>query len=188
MNGESHRTEILCIGAGYVGGPTMAVIAAQCPDYDSHVVDINEERIAAVAERRTADLRARPEGGRGGGAGPQPVLLDRRRRRHPDGGHHLRQRQHAHEDVRPGCGRWPPISSTGRRRPGRSSATHERDKIVVEKSTLPVRTAQAMERILHAGGGGVRLRGPLEPRVPGRGHGDPGPPRARPGPDRRGRD
>jgi UDPglucose 6-dehydrogenase len=26
------KKNILCIGAGYVGGPTMAVIAAKCPD------------------------------------------------------------------------------------------------------------------------------------------------------------
>lgn len=39
------RKNILCIGAGYVGGPTMAVIAAKCPEYKITVVDINEERI-----------------------------------------------------------------------------------------------------------------------------------------------
>ncbi len=38
---------ILCIGAGYVGGPTMAMIAKKCPDYKVVVVDINAERIAA---------------------------------------------------------------------------------------------------------------------------------------------
>ena len=37
--------EICCIGAGYVGGPTMAVIADKCPDIKVNVVDINEERI-----------------------------------------------------------------------------------------------------------------------------------------------
>ena len=37
---------ILCIGAGYVGGPTMAVIADNCPDYKVIVVDVNEKRIA----------------------------------------------------------------------------------------------------------------------------------------------
>ena len=36
---------ICCIGAGYVGGPTMAVIALKCPDINIHVVDINEVRI-----------------------------------------------------------------------------------------------------------------------------------------------
>ena len=34
---------ILCIGAGYVGGPTMAVIASKCPEYKITVVDISEE-------------------------------------------------------------------------------------------------------------------------------------------------
>lgn len=38
---------ICCIGAGYVGGPTMAMIAAKCPDIRVDVVDLNEERIAA---------------------------------------------------------------------------------------------------------------------------------------------
>jgi UDPglucose 6-dehydrogenase len=38
---------ICCIGAGYVGGPTMAMIAAKCPDITVTVVDLNETRIAA---------------------------------------------------------------------------------------------------------------------------------------------
>ena len=39
-------TKICCIGAGYVGGPTMAMIAKKCPHIDVRVVDINEARIA----------------------------------------------------------------------------------------------------------------------------------------------
>jgi len=39
-------TNICCIGAGYVGGPTMAVIAQKCPEINVTVVDINPERIA----------------------------------------------------------------------------------------------------------------------------------------------
>ena len=38
---------ILCIGAGYVGGPTMAMIAHKCPLYKMTVVDINPDRIHA---------------------------------------------------------------------------------------------------------------------------------------------
>ena len=38
---------ICCIGAGYVGGPTMAVIAYKCPDIKVNVVDVNLERIDA---------------------------------------------------------------------------------------------------------------------------------------------
>lgn len=37
---------ICCIGAGYVGGPTMAIIAQQCPHIKVTVVDLNEQRIA----------------------------------------------------------------------------------------------------------------------------------------------
>ena len=40
-------SKICCIGAGYVGGPTMAMIAAKCSDIEVTVVDINEKRIAA---------------------------------------------------------------------------------------------------------------------------------------------
>lgn len=38
---------ICCLGAGYVGGPTMAMIAAKCPDIQVTVADMNEERVAA---------------------------------------------------------------------------------------------------------------------------------------------
>ena len=38
---------ICCIGAGYVGGPTMSVIAMNCPDWQVNVVDLNSERINA---------------------------------------------------------------------------------------------------------------------------------------------
>ena len=37
---------ICCVGAGYVGGPTMSIIANKCPDIRIDIVDINEERIA----------------------------------------------------------------------------------------------------------------------------------------------
>ena len=39
-------TNICCIGAGYVGGPTMAIIAQKCPHIKVTVVDLNEKRIA----------------------------------------------------------------------------------------------------------------------------------------------
>ena len=38
---------ICCIGAGYVGGPTMSVIAQKNPNIKVTVVDINEDRIGA---------------------------------------------------------------------------------------------------------------------------------------------
>jgi UDPglucose 6-dehydrogenase len=39
--------KICCIGAGYVGGPTMAMIALKAPDIEVKVVDMSEARIAA---------------------------------------------------------------------------------------------------------------------------------------------
>ena len=36
---------ICCIGAGYVGGPTMAVIALKCPNLKITVVDSNQDKI-----------------------------------------------------------------------------------------------------------------------------------------------
>ena len=47
MGSEKFTKNILCIGAGYVGGPTMAMIAAKCPQYKVTVVDINKEKISA---------------------------------------------------------------------------------------------------------------------------------------------
>eukprot|EP00241_Pyramimonas_parkeae_P002101 CAMPEP_0114256486 /NCGR_PEP_ID=MMETSP0058-20121206/18180_1 /TAXON_ID=36894 /ORGANISM="Pyramimonas parkeae, CCMP726" /LENGTH=486 /DNA_ID=CAMNT_0001371059 /DNA_START=46 /DNA_END=1506 /DNA_ORIENTATION=+ len=39
--------KVVCIGAGYVGGPTMAMIALKCPDIEVVVVDLNQARIDA---------------------------------------------------------------------------------------------------------------------------------------------
>ena len=38
---------ICCIGAGFVGGPTMSVFADKCKDIIFNVVDVNSDRIAA---------------------------------------------------------------------------------------------------------------------------------------------
>lgn len=40
-------TKICCIGAGYVGGPTSSIIAYKCPHIKVTVVDMNAKRIAA---------------------------------------------------------------------------------------------------------------------------------------------
>ena len=41
---------ICCIGAGYVGGPTMAVIACKCKSITVNVVDTNQKRIDMVKD------------------------------------------------------------------------------------------------------------------------------------------
>ena len=53
MKSISH---ICCIGAGYVGGPTMSVIAQKCPHITVTVVDINEKRIAAWNDENCDNL------------------------------------------------------------------------------------------------------------------------------------
>ena len=47
---------ICCIGAGYVGGPTMAVIADKCPHIEVNVVDINKDRILAWNNPNTEEI------------------------------------------------------------------------------------------------------------------------------------
>ena len=47
---------ICCIGAGYVGGPTMAVIADKCPHLQVDVVDVNIERIEKWNSKNLEDL------------------------------------------------------------------------------------------------------------------------------------
>ena len=47
---------ICCIGAGYVGGPTMAVIAKNCPNLKVEVVDINQDRINAWNDKNLNNL------------------------------------------------------------------------------------------------------------------------------------
>ena len=48
--------KICCIGAGYVGGPTMAVIADNCPSIEVTVVDINEDRIKKWNDKNLENL------------------------------------------------------------------------------------------------------------------------------------
>ena len=48
--------KICCIGAGYVGGPTMAVFANHCPNIKITVVDINQKRIDAWNSDNTAEF------------------------------------------------------------------------------------------------------------------------------------
>ncbi|KGG00342.1 MULTISPECIES: nucleotide sugar dehydrogenase [Prochlorococcus] len=48
--------KICCIGAGYVGGPSMAVIAEKCPNITITVVDVNRERIESWNSENYEDL------------------------------------------------------------------------------------------------------------------------------------
>jgi UDPglucose 6-dehydrogenase len=142
---------IACIGAGYVGGPTMAMIAMKCPQYKVTVVDLNAQRIAAW---QTDSLPIYEPG-------LLEVVQAARGRNlffstNVDAA--IRESEIVFVSVNTptktfgdGAGRaadlqyWERVARDIVRV---SSAS----KIVVEKSTLPVRTAQTMETILNASG------------------------------------
>lgn len=143
---------ICCIGAGYVGGPTMAVIADKCSDIQINVVDINEQRIN---EWNNNDLKKLPIFEPG-----LDLIIERCR------GKNL----HFSTDVElnisladlifisvntptktQGLGagqasdlKWVDASA-------RKISKHAKgETIVVEKSTLPVKTAETIKNILQA--------------------------------------
>jgi UDPglucose 6-dehydrogenase len=150
------RKNILCIGAGYVGGPTMAVIAAKCPEYKVTVVDINAERIAAWESDRLPIY--------------EPGLLGVVKKAR---GRNLFFSTNVDAAIRmadiifvsvntptktfgEGSGKAADLQyweKTARNIVKNSTS----DKIIVEKSTLPVRTADAMERILNANEKGIHF-------------------------------
>ncbi len=141
---------IVCIGAGYIGGPTMAVIAKMNPDRKVIVVDINADRIAAW---NSADFNLpvyEP--------GLEEVVREVRGRNlffSTDIAGAVKECDIVFVGVNT------PTKMFGRGM-GRASDLQfweatarsikeyaDGDKIVVEKSTLPVRTAAAMEAILN---------------------------------------
>ncbi|MBN2161489.1 MAG: UDP-glucose 6-dehydrogenase [Pontiellaceae bacterium] len=143
-------TKICCIGAGYVGGPTMAMIARQCQDVQVTVVDINADRIAAW---QTDDLPIYEPG-------LLEVVKEARGRNlffSTDVDQGIRDADIVFVSVNTptktfgegaGCASDLQYWELCARRIKEVSTS---DKIIVEKSTLPVRTAEAMERVLHAG-------------------------------------
>ena len=149
MKGEMHVKKILCIGAGYVGGPTMAVIADRCPEYRITVVDINEKRIAAWNSDQLPIYEP----------GLEEVVKRCRNRNlfySNDIPGSIREADIIFVSVNTptktfGAGAGKAADLQYLEKTARSIVEYaENDKIVVEKSTLPVRTAQAISRILHS--------------------------------------
>jgi len=147
---------ILCIGAGYVGGPTMAVIARRCPEYRVLVADIDAERIRAWQSDRLPIYEP----------GLEEVVRTCRGRNlffTTDIAGSIAQAEIIFVSVNTptktygeGAGKAADLQHW--ERTARQILEHSQaDKIVVEKSTLPVRTAEAMERILRSGSAGVHF-------------------------------
>jgi len=152
----SNKKTILCIGAGYVGGPTMAMIAKKCPDYKVIVADINPQRIA---EWNSNDLPIFEPG-------LDEVVKAAR-------GKNLFFTTNIAASIKEayiifvsvntptkmfGHGRGKASNLQYWEKTARSILTYsEDDKIVVEKSTLPVRAADAMGKILHSNKKGLKF-------------------------------
>lgn len=145
---------ILCIGAGYVGGPTMAMIAHKCPRYRVTVVDINPDRIAAW---NSAEIPIYEPGL------DQLVAATRGRNLFfsTDIEKGIRENDIIFVSVNT------PTKAFGLGAGMAADLQHwektarqilefsQSSKIVVEKSTLPVKTALAMERILNCRSNGI---------------------------------
>jgi UDPglucose 6-dehydrogenase len=147
---------ILCIGAGYVGGPTMAMIAYKCPQYKVTVVDVNPERIAQWNSDELPIYEP----------GLDEIVKAARGRNlffNTDIEKGIKESEIIFVSVNTptktygtGAGMAADLQYWEKTaRQIRESA--ESHKIVVEKSTLPVKTALAMERILTSMNNGIRF-------------------------------
>ena len=150
---------ICCIGAGYVGGPTMAVIAQKCPDIKVTVVDISKARIDAWNQ---ADLDGLPVYE----PGLKEVVAEAR-------GRNLFFSTNVEQGIRDAQMIFISVNTpTKTYGIGKGMAADlkyvelcarqiaelaNEDKIVVEKSTLPVRTAQSIKTILSNNGNGYHF-------------------------------
>ncbi len=143
-------TKIACIGAGYVGGPTMAVIAQQCPHIRVTVVDINPQRIADWNDEDLSKLPVYEPG--------LPEVVAEARGRNlffsTDVEGAIRESEMIFISVNTptktyGVGKGMAADLKYVELCARQiAAVSTTNKIVVEKSTLPVRTAQAIRTIL----------------------------------------
>jgi len=147
---------VLCIGGGHVGGPTMAVIAARCPQYEVTVVDVNAERIQAwktdslpVYEPGLLEVVKQARGRNLFFSTDIPAAIDKAEVI-------FVSVNTPTKTFGEGAGKAPDLQYW--EKTARTIVEASRgNKIVVEKSTLPVRTAHAMERILNSNGKGIHF-------------------------------
>lgn len=151
--------KIACIGAGYVGGPTMSVIAQKNPNVTVTVVDLNQARIDAWNDSDLGNLPVYEPG-------LDAVVGEARGRNlffSTDVDKAIDEADMIFISVNT------PTKTYGK---GKGQAADlkyielcarqiarvaKNDKIVVEKSTLPVRTAEALKSILNHTGNGVNF-------------------------------
>ncbi|RZJ27693.1 MAG: UDP-glucose 6-dehydrogenase [Flavobacterium sp.] len=153
-------TRICCIGAGYVGGPTMAVIAQKCPHIKVTVVDLNEKRIAAWNDPDADNIPIYEPGLSG-------IVAEARGRNlffSTEVDKAIDEAQLIFISVNTptktyGSGKGMAADLKYIELCARQIARVAKDdKIVVEKSTLPVRTAEAIKSILDHTGNGAQFQ------------------------------
>ena len=153
-------TNICCLGAGYVGGPTMAVLAQKCPHIKVTIVDLNEQRIA---DWNDVDLNKLPIYE----PGLAEVVSETRGRNlffSTDVETAIDAAQMIFISVNTptktfGSGKGMAADLKYIELCARQIAKVSKDdKIIVEKSTLPVRTAEALKTILDLTGNGVKFQ------------------------------
>jgi UDPglucose 6-dehydrogenase len=153
-------TKICCIGAGYVGGPTMAIIAQKCPHIKVTVVDLNADRIAAWNDPNVDNIPIYEPG-------LSEIVAESRNRNlffSTDVEAAIDEAEMIFISVNT------PTKTYGAGKGMASDLKYielcarqiakvaKNDKIVVEKSTLPVRTAEAVKSILDNTGNGAKFQ------------------------------
>ena len=151
---------ICCIGAGYVGGPTMSVIAQKNPNINVTVVDLNEQRIKQWNDHDLNKLPIYEPG--------LDQVVNEARGRNLFFSTQVDQAIDQADMIFISVNT--PTKTYGR---GKGMAADLKyvelcarqiakvstnDKIVVEKSTLPVRTAETIKNILKNTGNGINFQ------------------------------
>ncbi len=142
--------KICCIGAGYVGGPTMAVIADRCPNLIINVVDLNLERINAWNNSDLSKLPVYEPG--------LDEVIKRCRNRNLYFSNEIEKHISSADMIfisvntptkRKGVGAGQASDIKWVEKSARQVAKYANGTtIVVEKSTLPVKTAETIKAIL----------------------------------------
>ena len=153
-------TNICCIGAGYVGGPTMAVIANKCPHIKVTVVDLNESRISLWTDENVDNIPIYEPG--------LNEIVKVARGRNLFFSTEVDKAIDEAELIFISVNTPTKTYGTGKGMAAdlkhielcarQIAKVSKSNKIIVEKSTLPVRTAEALKSILENTGNGVKFQ------------------------------
>jgi UDPglucose 6-dehydrogenase len=142
-------SNILCIGAGYVGGPTMSVIAKHCPNHRVVVVDMNASRIAEWQSDHLPLYEPGLEEVVRAARGRNLFFSTEIARNIAEADIIFVSVNTPTKTFGQGAGKAADVQHC--EKAARQILEHSTSpKIVVEKSTVPVRTAEAMERIFNS--------------------------------------